>query len=205
MTSHVCWAVWNSCNDTSTTNGTNVCTWHAWNTQAIAQTSATTGTTWQVWQNQASSAAAFMQNSLMQSWVVQQERTSETRAQKKRRRIDEWRAGWASAWQQIGTEIGKRAAKARARRLLVEALSAEQQASYEKNGYFIVEVGGTKYRIDQGTHGNVKQLDHAGRPIYSYCIQPANVPDEDAMLAQKLMLETDEEAFKRIANRSPWR
>ena len=53
----------------------------------------------------------------------------------------------------------------------------------------------------------MERLDEGGRPAEVYCIHPSEwVPHEDNMLAQKLMLEYDEESFLRIANRSrPWR
>lgn len=98
-------------------------------------------------------------------------------------------------------------AKERAHELLLSALSREQQEEYLKSNFFrvrIVDKTGTirTYRVDHGTHGNVRLIDEAGKILRRYCIQPNGVPTEDAMLAQKLLLETDEEAFLRIANAS---
>lgn len=89
--------------------------------------------------------------------------------------------------------------KERARALLTRNLNAEQRDSLERNGYFDLNIGGKHYRIRQGTHGNVR-LVVGDREVTSFCIQPNDVPAEDAMLAQKLLLETDEASFLRIAN-----
>lgn len=90
-------------------------------------------------------------------------------------------------------------AGAKARRLLLENVSEAQRQSLEAHGYFDVPVNGRTYRIHQGTHGNVRRLEN-GVETVSLCAQPLGVPACDAMLAQKLMLETDEAAFLRIAN-----
>lgn len=93
--------------------------------------------------------------------------------------------------------------RGRARKLLMSALSHSQQATYSLHGYFDVAVGGTVYRIHQGTHGNVRELGGDGREKYLWCAQPDHVPAEDAMLAQMLLLRHDEAAFRRVANRRP--
>lgn len=99
------------------------------------------------------------------------------------------------------TRIAREAdrAAARARRLLVENISDAQRAQFEAHGYFDVSVGQRTYRIHQGTHGNVRRVE-GGVETVSLCAQPAGVPVCDAMLAQKLLIETDEAAFLRIAN-----
>ncbi len=93
----------------------------------------------------------------------------------------------------------RQAATDRARLLLFSALTRDQQRSLLERQYFDMNVGGKTYRIKQGTHGNVR-LVQAGVETMLYCAQPPDVPAEDAMLAQKLMLETDEPAFLRVAN-----
>lgn len=91
------------------------------------------------------------------------------------------------------------AAKGRAKKLLMDCLTPIQRGSLEALGYFDVFVGGKTYRIKQGTHGNVREIVE-GKEVTSFCVQPDGVPDEDAMLAQKLWLETDEREFLRVAN-----
>jgi hypothetical protein len=50
-----------------------------------------------------------------------------------------------------------------------------------------------RYRIDRGSHGNVKQIDEKGSIIRSFCIQPEGVPAGDVLLTQKLWLEASDE------------
>lgn len=91
-------------------------------------------------------------------------------------------------------------AKVRAQRLLAMSLAREQLKDLDEKGFFLVEVkSGHRYRIYKGTHGNVKR-EEDGVLVESLCIQPTEVPAEDAMLAQKLHLEADEEDFRRTAN-----
>jgi len=96
------------------------------------------------------------------------------------------------------------AAIAKAKALLHGFLTSEQIAQLAAQQWFeIVSQKGNRYRIHQGQVRNVRLVGTDGRLGTSYCIQPAEyVPDEDAMLAQKLLLESDEDAFVRIANKS---
>jgi hypothetical protein len=94
----------------------------------------------------------------------------------------------------------------RARALLDSVLSAAQRKTLQELKFFDLEVlardGAKKvYRIRQGRSGNVDLLGPDGKPIRRYCAHPSlYVPDEDTMLAQKLMLETAEEQFLATAN-----
>jgi hypothetical protein len=118
-----------------------------------------------------------------------------------RRRFEAERAAHDEQLRQYTRE--KRAkeeeSRKRARALLMQSLTRDQQRSLEERSYFDLNVGGKHYRIRQGTHGNVR-LVQGEQETVSYCAQPDDVPAEDAMLAQKLMLETDEAAFLRVAN-----
>jgi hypothetical protein len=88
--------------------------------------------------------------------------------------------------------------------LLDECLTATQRRMLREKGFFEVkgslgERGGV-YQICRGQVQNV-YLTIKGERLTRLCAHPAiRVPDGDAMLAQKLMIETDEEAFWRIAN-----
>ncbi|SRR5258706_7080346 len=94
------------------------------------------------------------------------------------------------------------AARQRARQLLLANLTLEQTKQLETQRWFdVLGSLGTRYRIFQGQIRNVTSLNEQGNFVQTYCAQPAGVPDEDAMLAQKLVLETDEAAFLRVANR----
>lgn len=89
----------------------------------------------------------------------------------------------------------------RARELLYEHLDEEQQASYRQDLCFeTVGSNGTRYRIEWGHAGNVLALDRGGRPWRRYCCHPSGYANEDTLLTQKLLLETDENRFLAIAN-----
>lgn len=100
-------------------------------------------------------------------------------------------------------EQRRREAKARARATLERFLDAAQRKQLQTQRFFEVVVGEAKrrYRVMQGRAGNVHLVDADGRKVASYCIHPRmGVPDEDTMLAQKLMLEHNEAEFLRVAN-----
>ena len=99
-----------------------------------------------------------------------------------------------------------RAAEARANELLCEHLTPAQKKTYTDNGWFVIEGGKTKtkYRINSGhLVGNVDVLDNQNRKTHRLCahVRQGSVPFGDQLLAQKIMLEHDEDAFIRVANR----
>lgn len=95
------------------------------------------------------------------------------------------------------------APRKKAKRLLYSHLTDYQKRMYRKKRYFhVVSEKGRKYRICHGDTQNIYLLEN-GKPAKRFCAHPHNVPVEDAMLAQKLMLETDEQRFLRVANESP--
>jgi len=127
-----------------------------------------------------------------------------------------WATGTGAGTQQVayvvrtGADRARAAAEAeerkeareRARALLAEHLTARQRRELRDQGWFSLRSSrGGVYRICQGQVQNVlAEVD--GRVARRYCAHPqaVRVPDEDAMLAQKLMLESDEDAFLAVAN-----
>lgn len=98
------------------------------------------------------------------------------------------------------------AADARADVLLNTILNAEQRTQFARNRFFEVVTGSTgatrRYRIKHGWAGNIFLLDDKGREVEIFCLHPHTpVPVADNLIAQKLLLETDEASFLRIANR----
>ncbi|HMK23517.1 MAG TPA: hypothetical protein VK466_14370 [Terriglobales bacterium] len=91
------------------------------------------------------------------------------------------------------------AAEVRARKLLLRTLSPVQREEFESRGYFSVQVPKRgKFWILPSSVFNVL---HAATGT-SYCAGPrAEVPLSDLMLAQKLLLESDPDAFFEVANR----
>ncbi len=96
--------------------------------------------------------------------------------------------------------------RAKARGLLLKHLTPEQQETYEKNKWFVVEGGRSKkkYQLHPAVAGNVLEMSEDNkRSIYRYCCHcDHSIPLEDNLLAQKLMLEAHEDEFLRLANRT---
>jgi hypothetical protein len=102
-------------------------------------------------------------------------------------------------------EKRKKAASVRARELLMANLNENQRKQFEKNGWFVVEGGKSKksYKVlGDRWAGNVHELcKDKEKIVASLCAHTqTDIPIEDNLLTQKLMLETSEEDFLRIAN-----
>ncbi len=99
-------------------------------------------------------------------------------------------------------EVVDDAPRQRARQLLKANLTLEQTKQLEDRGWFeVLGSLGRRYQVWQGQVRNVIRLGEDGKPASRLCAHPGEaVPDEDAMLAQKLLLETDEETFTKVAN-----
>jgi len=94
----------------------------------------------------------------------------------------------------------------RARRLLREWLSPEQNLQLNQLGHFEVTGGttGKCYRIMQGACANVSELDDNGEPVRGLCFVPAGRLEAcDVMLAQKIALESCEADARAVANWFP--
>jgi hypothetical protein len=100
-------------------------------------------------------------------------------------------------------------AQERARELLMQNLTPQQREQFEKHGFFVIEGGKSrkKYRVrgDKGLTANVDVLSADERSVtIRLCAHGPlgeGMPLFDHLLAQKLMLESDEDAFIKIANR----
>lgn len=102
----------------------------------------------------------------------------------------------------------KKEAAQKAEELLLEHLNESQRKTYRENKWFIVEGGksGHKYRINvNGTLvANIDVLENnRNESPHRICCHARldACPLGDQLLAQKLMLELDEDAFLRMANR----
>lgn len=95
----------------------------------------------------------------------------------------------------------KLAANNRAEELLFSFIGKDRAKQYQERKFFEVVVNGKTYRIYKGRSMNV-QLVEGEKKLVTYCAHPnAFVPDGDTMLAQYLMLTTDEKKFLEIANK----
>jgi hypothetical protein len=88
--------------------------------------------------------------------------------------------------------------------LLREWLSPTQRAQFDASKSFDV-VGcdsRRRYRIHYGRVTNVHEIDGAGQPITGWCFVPSGgLVAGDVMLAQKIALETNEQAVLVVTNR----
>jgi hypothetical protein len=96
-----------------------------------------------------------------------------------------------------------RRARERALALLVRSLSPAQRAEFQRSNTFTVRGSrsGQRYRITYATTANVEALGPQGTIERRLCAGPMGVPIPSVMLAQKLMLESEEPEFLRIAAR----
>lgn len=91
----------------------------------------------------------------------------------------------------------------RAEQLLAEMLTEDEYVRLGRCGYLEVpspSIPGRVYRIPR--HGGGVGVYQAGEAIMSLCIQPVKfLPDPDVVLANKLMIEGNEQEYLRTANR----
>jgi len=100
-----------------------------------------------------------------------------------------------------GALVRRRQARLRAEALLWAWLSPAQRKQYRAQRWFeVTTVSGRRYRI---LRGGVVRVRPRGS---GYCIEATSpVPFADEMLANKLLLETDERRFLATAHRFPYR
>jgi len=100
-----------------------------------------------------------------------------------------------------GALMRRRQARLRAEALLWAWLSPAQRAQYRARRWFeVITTSGRRYRI---LRDGVVRLYPRGS---GYCIEAtSSVPVADEMLANKLLLETDERRFLATAHRFPYR
>lgn len=101
--------------------------------------------------------------------------------------------------------VPDRRASERALDLLVRCLTPAQRAEFARSSTFKVRgQSGQQYRITYATTSNVEVLGPSGTVCRRLCALPVgDLPIPAVMLAQKLMLETRESEFLRIAARGP--
>lgn len=186
---------------------TSTAIWPTWVVQATASYTASTvstATIWNEWNScyaQSTNQSAQIYGQLNHQQLGQQVAQNRSAAQ-----VEELRRQMAR--QQEQNEIAfatlrkqRESAEARARELLERCLSLEEKARLRQHGHIVVCGAKNRYRIRQGRVGNVDVVGKNGIITGRLCAHPsAPTPDFDTMLAQKLMIETDEAAFLRIAN-----
>ena len=184
-TSSLWWPRWvaNSCVTTGTCTNAS----HYWQSWVSATASSCNHNPWPAWQARVSFQSAPR---------VQHVSSPEEREQARLHQEEAVR-------RQKEREAALRKIAERAEALLCGNLTKAQIEQLTRSGKFLVETkSGRIYEIRRGQQHNVFLLGPDGQPIEEFCAHPSGgLPDADAMLAQKLVLETDEEHFCRIANR----
>ena len=98
--------------------------------------------------------------------------------------------------------VAERQASQRALALLRRCLDASQRAEFERTrGFVVCSPSGRRYRITYGTTANIDLVGEGGEILCRLCARPLDVPAPAVMLAQKLMLESQEADFLRLAAR----
>lgn len=185
-------------------------TFYIWTTSTT--TASTTLANWTGWVSDtsgtyATSSAVFNADTAWSIWTTTGTATTYSTLTTAPAYSPEQEAQWKAEREEVqrratAAEQTRREACERAKRLLDSMLDHQQREQLKKDRFFevIAKHSRRRYRIRYSTHGNVRLLDDTGREVISYCAQPNGVPTEDSMLAQKLQIEHDEDAFLRVAN-----
>lgn len=201
------------------TNGYYTATGSAWQGWVSVTTNATTAATtaactysdaWQGWQYAGTGSASS--NYVFREWVETSDEVGytvttapamtqeERQAQEQRNEV--MRLESEKRYKEVAEK--QKLAREKALKLLMANLNQDQIDNYEKNKCIDVDTpSGNRYRIEHGRAGNVFQLDKAGKKTARFCIHPDEyIPDEDTVLAQKLFLQHNEQAFLSKANKT---
>jgi len=201
----------------TTTTSTGGSSW-VWKVEGTATALTITADAW-LWNGTGTNTTTTIANPY--EWVWRDDRTEEQKAadaEAARQQAEQLRLAQAerqAAWEagrpereRLAREKEKqaRAAKVRARRLLMSVLTVEQQDEFRRlERFHVIGADGKKYRVHRGWHHNVELVEQQDEVEYlteQFCIAPRNVevPEDDNLAAQKLMIEGDLASFRRIAN-----
>ncbi len=98
---------------------------------------------------------------------------------------------------------GWREAQERAEALLRELLTVEEQRQLNRQGYLEVQSPSRPRRVYRvPRHQGQVKVYEGGVPVMALCVQSVEpIPDGDAVIMHKLMIEGNEAAYLRTANR----
>jgi hypothetical protein len=199
-----------SCNTTTSD------AWSVWSSDSSTTTTATS-TVWVVWTDSSSNRYYGVDYGRgrdsyreyhcgeWKAWGDQVEETKaqrEAREKRERQQREEHERRMAEQRQRDEERKAREAAAAeRARELLREVLTNDQNKELDEKGHFELKVvGGSRYRIKKGNAYNVEKLDEQGQVKEKLCFNLPQHHTYDTMVMQKLMLECDEEGARRAAN-----
>lgn len=187
---------------TSATSANDVwVTWSGDTGAAASQTTAGSSDTWVTWVG--ASAGTSINGINVQGHEPHRETDEEREAREERARQSDRQA-------KIRLEVARKektdreVARKKAEALLQESLDLKQREQFDKTRWFyVIGQSGKRYRIRHGWIGNIDEIGEKDMVVAGYCIHPQiQVPIEDSMLIQKLMLEGDEQRFLEIANKT---
>lgn len=177
--------------------------WSTWNLRYTLTTSAssTNDQIWLLWSDTTNCTATTLVSS-NDLWGIWHADYQESKEQKAARLVADQQRVEAARLRQIEARARTEEARTKAEILLLGNLTAEQRAEYEEHKHFHVRArSGKRYRIQCGRAHNVFTVRKDGLAVIEHCAHVgAAVPNEDNILAQKLLIEHDEEAFLRTAN-----
>ena len=174
------WTIWT----TDTTAATST-VWYGWCDSGTSTTTDSTGSIWYRWVDSAPQIIITQQRQPSEAEIAENKRIE-------REQLEAFRAKEA-------------AKKEKARELLREVLTDEQDKQFDEKGYFeLVSVkSGKRYRVHKGRTRNVELLKADGTVAKRLCFHPEEyVHDYDTLVSQKLMLENYEDEVKKVANYS---
>lgn len=174
---------------TSSTTSTDV--WESWNDTTTSTTTYSSGSIWYTW---CSDSTAMAEAVTISSYPIHE--PSEEELAERAREAEE--RDKARQEQQRQQEI----ALEKSKQLLLDSLDEPNQERLHRDRQIHVwSKSGKSFRIKCGRQHNIFEMDAEGKDIREYCIHVKDVvPNFDNMLAQKLMLESYEEEFLRVAN-----
>lgn len=177
--------------------------WTQWTTNSTAST-ATTIDPWPRWVidcGVSTTSAMTVTNTAWVNWAINGQveykvpnipTYTEEELQRQREEI---------AARRLAREQKDEAANRRALLLLMAILSAEQKKELTERGRFHVSArSGRRYRVSDGSHGNLSLVDEHGNVLKKLCVQPTGIPKHDVMAGQALHILDNEEEFVRRAN-----
>lgn len=107
-----------------------------------------------------------------------------------------------SAWVYPGEGLKQnQEAEEKAEKLLLSCLSRQQKKDYKQHEYFIVigNATGNRYKITKGRIKNIYLIHDYDDHVARHCVESnERVPMGDHLLAQKLLIEANEEEFLRV-------
>ncbi len=191
---------WSTC-------GTSSCdVWYDWTSSSCSgkYDDTSNATTWSYWST--ASTCSVTSGQIYFTWIKAAAAHSPRPETADERAIREERNRIAQAEREAADKNRREeeaVAEQRAKDLLVATMNEEQKQSFQsERKFFLIGSDGERYEVDcTKRQHNVFAVDAEGRRVREFClVQTGGTPLSDNHLAQKLLLETDAERFRKVAN-----